>query len=103
MRRTITLPLATLATVVASLAVMAPAQAHGYISAPPSRQALCAAGTVTGCGAIQFEPQSVEAPKGSKKCSGGNTSFSVLDDNSRNWPATTVGRSTTFNWTLTAR
>jgi chitin-binding protein len=82
---------------------MAPAQAHGYISSPPSRQALCAAGTVKDCGPIQFEPQSVEAPKGSKKCSGGNPLFGVLDDNSRNWPASKVGKSVSFNWALTAR
>jgi len=103
MRKSFTIPLASLATAVASLALMAPAEAHGYISSPPSRQALCAAGTVKDCGDIQFEPQSVEAPKGSKLCSGGNTRFGVLDDNSRNWPATTVGSSTTFNWALTAR
>jgi predicted carbohydrate-binding protein with CBM5 and CBM33 domain len=103
MRRTFTVPLASVATAVASLALMAPAQAHGYISSPPSRQALCAAGTVKDCGPIQFEPQSVEAPKGSKQCSGGNSAFRVLDDNSRNWPASKVGKSVTFNWALTAR
>ena len=103
MRRTFTVSLATLATAVATIAVTAPAQAHGYISSPPSRQALCAAGTVKDCGPIQFEPQSVEAPKGSKLCSGGNSTFSVLDDNSRDWPATRVASSSSFSWTLTAR
>jgi chitin binding protein/carbohydrate binding protein with CBM5/12 domain len=103
MRRTFTVPLASAAAAIASLALMAPAQAHGYISSPPSRQALCAAGTVKDCGQIQFEPQSVEAPKGSKLCSGGNSLFRVLDDNSRNWPAGKVGKSVTFNWALTAR
>jgi predicted carbohydrate-binding protein with CBM5 and CBM33 domain len=103
MRRRFTIPLATVAAVVASLAMMASAEAHGYISTPPSRQALCASGAVPDCGAIVYEPQSVEAPKGSKLCSGGNTRFTVLDDNTRNWPATSVGSSVTFHWTLTAR
>ncbi|GAA1583866.1 lytic polysaccharide monooxygenase [Actinoplanes couchii] len=104
MRRTIAYPLATLGMVASSLAVAAsPAMAHGYVSSPPSRQALCAAGTVGDCGGIQFEPQSVEAPKGSKECNGGGAAFGVLNDESRNWPATTVGKSVTFNWVLTAR
>jgi predicted carbohydrate-binding protein with CBM5 and CBM33 domain len=104
MRRKIAYPLATLGMVASSLAVASsPALAHGYVSSPPSRQALCAAGTVTDCGAIQFEPQSVEAPKGSAQCNGGNANFSVLNDESRNWPATRVGSSVTFNWVLTAR
>ncbi|MBO3739561.1 lytic polysaccharide monooxygenase [Actinoplanes flavus] len=104
MRRKIAYPLATLGMVASTLAVASsPALAHGYVSSPPSRQALCAAGTVTNCGAIQFEPQSVEAPKGSKQCNGGNANFTVLNDESRNWPATTVGKSVTFNWVLTAR
>jgi chitin-binding protein len=102
MRSRVSLPIAVTAAI-ASVFIAGPALGHGYISAPPSRQALCARGVVPNCGDIQYEPQSVEAPKGSKLCSGGNTRFSVLDDNSRNWPATSVGSSTTFNWTLTAR
>jgi predicted carbohydrate-binding protein with CBM5 and CBM33 domain len=103
MRKKVVLPLATMGTLLAGVALAGPASAHGYISSPPSRQALCAAGAVPDCGQIQYEPQSVEAPKGSKLCSGGNPSFGVLDDESRNWPATTVGSKVTFNWTLTAR
>ncbi|MEV0901317.1 lytic polysaccharide monooxygenase [Actinoplanes sp. NPDC049802] len=104
MRRKIAYPLATTLGMVAStLAVASPALAHGYVSSPPSRQALCAAGTVANCGAIQFEPQSVEAPKGSRQCNGGNANFTVLNDESKNWPAATVGGSVTFNWVLTAR
>jgi len=102
MRRRVSLPFAITAAV-ASVFIAGPALGHGYISSPPSRQALCARGVVTNCGAIQYEPQSVEAPKGSKLCSGGNSRFLVLDDNSRNWPATSVGSTVTFNWTLTAR
>jgi len=102
MRSRVSLPLAV-TVAIASLFIAGPALGHGYISSPPSRQALCARGVVANCGDIQYEPQSVEAPKGSKLCSGGNSRFTVLDDNSRNWPATAVGNSITFNWTLTAR
>nr|BFE67439.1 hypothetical protein GCM10020092_007400 [Actinoplanes digitatis] len=68
-----------------TLFVAAPALAHGYVSSPPSRQALCASGAVANCGQIQFEPQSVEGPKGLKSCDGGVAGFSVLADESRNW------------------
>ncbi|MFI5935323.1 lytic polysaccharide monooxygenase [Actinoplanes sp. NPDC051494] len=104
MRRRITLPLLSSAAIAASLIVaVAPASAHGYISSPPSRQANCASGAVSGCGDIVYEPQSVEAPKGSKQCNGGGSRFAVLNDASRNWPAASVGQSVTFNWVLTAR
>jgi chitin-binding protein len=95
--------LLSVAAVLCSLLVAAPASAHGYVSAPPSRQALCANGTVTGCGDIQWEPQSVEGPKGLRSCSGGNSRFAVLDNDARGWPATSVGTSTTFTWVFTAR
>jgi chitin-binding protein len=103
MRRRIALPVLTFVAVLTSLAVAAPALAHGYVSSPPSRQALCAQGRVQNCGQIQYEPQSVEGPKGLRKCSGGNSRFAVLDDESKGWPATSVGRSVTFNWVFTAR
>ncbi|KPC62764.1 lytic polysaccharide monooxygenase auxiliary activity family 9 protein [Streptomyces chattanoogensis] len=79
-----------------------PASAHGYVSTPPSRQAQCAAGTVE-CGPIKWEPQSVEGPKGLASCSGGNSQFADLDDDSKGWQVTPVGSSQTFNWKLTAR
>ncbi|GII01355.1 cellulose-binding protein [Planobispora takensis] len=79
------------------------AMAHGYISSPPSRQAMCAQGKVANCGAIVYEPQSVEGPKGQRNCHGGVARFSVLSDESKAWPATSVGNSVTFNWVLTAR
>jgi chitin-binding protein len=86
-----------------TLVVASPASAHGYVSNPPSRQALCASGAVKDCGAIQFEPQSVEGPKGLRSCNGGLGQFSVLADESRNWPAKSVGSTVSFNWVLTAR
>ncbi|GAA0559360.1 lytic polysaccharide monooxygenase [Actinomadura livida] len=104
MRRTIAYPLAVLtAAAGTTLFTAAPASAHGYVSAPPSRQALCAAGAVPDCGPIQFEPQSVEGPKGQRNCHGGLSQFAVLSDESRDWPAKSVGSTVTFSWTLTAR
>ncbi|MEU1763898.1 lytic polysaccharide monooxygenase auxiliary activity family 9 protein [Streptomyces rimosus] len=76
--------------------------AHGYVNAPASRQAQCAAGTVS-CGDIKWEPQSVEGPKGLKSCSGGNARFRELDDDSKGWKATSVGGSQAFTWRLTAQ
>lgn len=78
------------------------ASAHGYVSSPPSRQAQCAAGTVS-CGSIKWEPQSVEGPKGLTSCSGGNRQFAELDDDSKGWKVTPVGKTANFKWTLTAR
>ncbi len=93
-----------LAAAVAVVALpAATASAHGYIITPPSRQAACKAGTVPNCGLIIYEPQSVEGPKGLKQCSGGVPRFAELDDESRPWVATSVGKSVTFTWTFTAR
>src|SRR5687767_12357325 len=52
-------PLVTVALPAAS------AYAHGYVTAPLSRQAQCAQRIVQ-CGQIVWEPQSVEGPKGLK-------------------------------------
>ncbi|MFB8024286.1 lytic polysaccharide monooxygenase [Streptomyces sp. NPDC056465] len=90
------------------------ASSHGYTDSPISRQKLCANGTVTGCGNIQWEPQSVEGPKGfpaagpadGKICSGGNSQFAQLDDpRGGGWPATkvTAGQGYSFRWQFTAR
>lgn len=104
MRRRFTLPALTVAATAAALTVgVSPASAHGYISSPPSRQANCASGAVPNCGDIVYEPQSVEAPKGSKQCNGGGSRFAVLNDNGRGWPVASVGQTVTFNWVLTAR
>jgi len=91
------------ALVVLAVAGASPARADGYVIAPPSRQALCAAGTVPDCGQIGDDPAGVEAPKGSRQCSGGEAAFAVLDDETRYWPSTAVGAEVTFSWTLTSR
>jgi predicted carbohydrate-binding protein with CBM5 and CBM33 domain len=103
MRRSVVYPLVALGAVSSTLVVAAPALAHGYVSSPPSRQALCASGAVKDCGQIQFEPQSVEGPKGLRSCDGGVAGFSVLADESRAWPVKSVGTKVTFTWVMTAR
>src|SRR5690348_9995378 len=103
MRRAVTYPLAAAGAALLTVVTALPALAHGYVSGPPSRQALCAQHVVPDCGQIQYEPQSVEGPKGLRSCSAGLAQFAVLDDETRAWPATPVGTSVTFTWTLTAR
>ncbi|MEO6917770.1 MAG: lytic polysaccharide monooxygenase [Collimonas sp.] len=46
------------------LAAPLTAQAHGYIDSPQSRAFMCKTQANAACGAIQYEPQSVEGPKG---------------------------------------
>ncbi|MFI6424669.1 lytic polysaccharide monooxygenase auxiliary activity family 9 protein [Promicromonospora sp. NPDC050880] len=97
------LALAAAFLVAAPGALLPQAQAHGWITNPPSRADHCATGTVSfDCGGLQYEPQSVEAPKGSMECSGGS-GFTVVDDDSLAWPRTTVGSEVTFRWQITAR
>ncbi|MGP4021874.1 lytic polysaccharide monooxygenase auxiliary activity family 9 protein [Actinomadura sp. 3N407] len=91
-----------IAPLVAVIMPASTAYAHGYVSAPMSRQAQCAQRIVQ-CGAIQWEPQSVEGPKGLRSCSGGNARFRELDDDGKGWRVTPVGNTVTFTWTFTAR
>ncbi len=37
---------------------------HGYVKSPESRSYLCRKEVNTNCGQIQYEPQSLEGPKG---------------------------------------
>ncbi|MGV4986594.1 lytic polysaccharide monooxygenase auxiliary activity family 9 protein [Streptomyces sp. NRAIS4] len=92
------------------------ASGHGYTDLPISRQKLCANGTVTGCGEIQYEPQSVEGPKGfpaagpadGQICNGGLSRFVQLSSpqtpSGGAWPTTRVtgGQTYTFRWQFTA-
>ncbi|MEK8227267.1 lytic polysaccharide monooxygenase [Oerskovia sp. M15] len=90
------------AAIAAPIIVAPSASAHGWITSPPSRQGNCATGATSfDCGGIKYEPQSVEAPKGSMKCSGGS-GFTILDDTSKPWPRKSVGSTVTFQWNLTA-
>ncbi|MCG7205910.1 MULTISPECIES: lytic polysaccharide monooxygenase auxiliary activity family 9 protein [Streptomyces] len=92
------------------------ASGHGYTDLPISRQKLCANGTVTNCGDIQYEPQSVEGPKGfpaagpadGQLCNGGVSRFAQLSSpttpSGGAWPTTRVtgGQTYTFRWQFTA-
>lgn len=87
---------------------------HGYVSNPLSRAALCKQENMGG--AIQWEPQSVEAPKGfptagppdGQLASGGHAKFSALDGitdpKGRVWKATRLpqGQIVQWDWWLTA-
>jgi chitin-binding protein len=92
------------------------ASGHGYTDLPISRQKLCQNGTVANCGPIQWEPQSVEGPKGfpaagpadGQLCNGGLSQFAQLSSpktpSGGAWPTTRVtgGQSYTFRWQFTA-
>jgi chitin-binding protein len=78
-----------------------PASAHGWITNPASRQGQCASHSVPDCGDIQYEPQSVEAPKGARSCSGGSR-FTVLDNDNWGWKVASIGSTASFSWKLTA-
>ncbi|MEU3397711.1 lytic polysaccharide monooxygenase auxiliary activity family 9 protein [Streptomyces filamentosus] len=114
MRKKTGLAAVALGVTAASLFATSTANSHGYTDSPISRQKLCANGTVTNCGDIRWEPQSVEGPKGfpaggpadGTLCAGGNSRFAQLDDpRGGAWPATqvTAGQSYTFRWQFTAR
>jgi chitin-binding protein len=92
-----------IAPLIVVIAPASTASAHGYISSPPSRQAMCAQNRVQNCGDIVWEPQSVEGPKGLRNCHGNNARFSVLSNESKGWPTTSVGGTINFKWVLTAR
>lgn len=86
------------------------ASAHGYIESPASRSYLCKQGKNTNCGAVQYEPQSIEAignfpttgPKDGE-ITGGGIFKELFEQKSNRWTKETLqtGRNT-FTWKLTA-
>lgn len=94
---------------------------HGYIDKPPSRAVLCRTAIPNNnnikfnknCGSVEHEPQSVEGPQGfpeggpenGKIASGGNETFSALNEQSADrWHKIAMkSGENTFKWTLTAR
>jgi chitin-binding protein len=86
--------------------------AHGYVSNPPSRSILCKQGTNVNCGAIQYEPQSLEGlsgfpnggPADGTIASAGLAGFSPLNEQtSTRWNRQTMQSGPqTFTWTFTA-
>ena len=85
--------------------------AHGYVDSPKSRALLCKEGDNKGCGAVTYEPQSVEGlgnfpsegvPDG--KIASGGGKFPELDEqSSTRWAKNPIKSGmNTFTWTLTA-
>lgn len=114
MRKKLSAALIGLSLIGLPLFITGSAAGHGYTDAPVSRQVLCANHTVSNCGEIQWEPQSVEGPKGfpasgpadGRICAGGNARFAELDDpRGGGWPATPLGggQKYSFTWRFTAR
>ncbi|MEV0431969.1 lytic polysaccharide monooxygenase [Nocardia sp. NPDC050413] len=85
--------------IAALLAPPSVANAHGWVTGPASRQEQCARGLVS-CGAVKYEPQSVEGPKGLTNCSANK--YPELDDDSLGWVPQRVSGSVTFTWKNTA-
>lgn len=85
--------------------------AHGYVESPASRGYLCKLGTNTDCGAVVYEPHSLETAKGfpaaglvDGKFGSANGIFPKLDEqSSTRWSKVNVtsGQST-FTWKFTA-
>jgi predicted carbohydrate-binding protein with CBM5 and CBM33 domain len=86
--------------------------AHGYVNVPESRSFLCNQGGNANCGAIQYEPQSVEGPDGFPQsgasdeqiAAGGQPAWSPLNEQSATrWQKRVIksGR-TSFSWHFTA-
>lgn len=87
------------------------ASAHGYVDSPGSRAILCKNGQNKDCGAIVYEPQSLEAPKGfpqagpaDGKIASAGGAFPKLDEQSATrWTKVNINSGTnTFSWKLTA-
>lgn len=88
---------------------------HGYIDDPPGRAFLCSSmgGNLNKmCGAVQYEPQSIEGPNGFPEkgpadgqiASAGNVNFKELNEQSGNrWHKVNMNNGkNTFTWTLFA-
>ncbi|MCX2978682.1 lytic polysaccharide monooxygenase [Candidatus Marimicrobium litorale] len=88
---------------------------HGYVSQPASRSYLCKLGDNTNCGAIQYEPQSVEGLDGSPRFPiGGPPDGTIAAAGSPAWSELNVQTPTrwakngisaglnSFTWTFTA-
>lgn len=87
--------------------------AHGYVEGPMSRAYLCKLQKNTGCGSVQYEPQSLEdlkgfpqnGPKDGKIASAGLDRFGALNaQTSSRWVKNDITNpQLTFKWYLTAR
>lgn len=87
--------------------------AHGYVEEPKSRAYLCKLKQNVNCGAVEYEPQSIEGSKGfpisgpddGKIASAGLVRFSALNaQTASRWIKNNITHSQlTFKWNLTAR
>ncbi len=87
------------------------ASAHGYVDSPKSRAVLCKEGVNSDCGAVIYEPHSIEGPGNFPEAgvpdgqiaSGGGV-FPKLDEQGENrWAKVPMSSGAqTFSWTLTA-
>ncbi|TYP72366.1 lytic polysaccharide monooxygenase [Paenibacillus methanolicus] len=96
---------------VLSLILVQKASAHGYVDSPASRAIQCKNGTNVDCGAIVYEPQSLEAPKGwpnagpaDGKIASAGGAFPKLDEqSSTRWNKVNIQAGPKqFTWKLTA-
>lgn len=86
---------------------------HGYVEFPESRAYYCQKGLNINCGPVQYEPQSVEGPKGfpqagpadGKIASAGIARFSQLDEQSASrWKRSKLEYiQIDFRWKITAK
>ncbi|WP_025274916.1 lytic polysaccharide monooxygenase [Haloglycomyces albus] len=100
--------------VAASFAIASPALGHGWVTDDvgdlTSRSGFCAEGVATDCGSIEYEPQSVEGPKGFPEAGPedgsicGVGAYPELDDpRGGNWPKNEVSAgSVDIGWNFTA-
>jgi len=80
------------------------ARAHGYVTGPPACSYLCGQGGNTLCGAIQYEPQSLEGPPDAHIASANLTQFAELDEQtSSRWSKRPLqSGQNNFTWNFTA-
>ena len=100
---------------VAAISLSIESFSHGYVSQPESRSYLCKLGENTGCGAVQYEPQSVEGMDGSPRfpvggpadgtiAAAGSPAWSELNAQTpARWSKNEISAGTNvFTWTFTA-
>eukprot|EP01064_Diplonema_japonicum_P004570 TRINITY_DN12_c1_g1_i8.p1 TRINITY_DN12_c1_g1~~TRINITY_DN12_c1_g1_i8.p1 ORF type:complete len:232 (+),score=70.14 TRINITY_DN12_c1_g1_i8:47-742(+) len=85
---------------------------HGYVKSPPSRGYACNQKMNSGCGAVQYEPQSVEGPDrypasgppdGALASAGSGTWSPLNEQSSTRWAKTAASAGLTeFTWQFTA-
>ncbi|MEK5036519.1 lytic polysaccharide monooxygenase [Sporosarcina sp. FSL K6-3457] len=108
--RSLFVVLGALVLLVLTLGFSSTASAHGYVSQPESRGLLCKTGANIDCGGVQYEPQSLEAPKNFPEAGpadgqiAGANVFPKLDEQSKyRWTKVAMqSGANTFEWTLTA-